>query len=167
MAEPVAVRRATAADLRYVSSLSGVENKTLGFIPDDAYGQAVDGRRPGHRVWLAEVNDDPVGFLYLSPGEPGGSAKILQVAVQRDARRLDYARALVEAAEAHARLTQRPAVTCRVASELEATAFWDALGYALRGTEPGGARRGRTIQLRRRRLPSGLWVEEDYGASAS
>lgn len=77
--------------------------------------------------------------------------------MRRDARRIEYGQALVQQAERWAADQHRTAVGCRVATDLEAGAFWDALGYPCRGLLPGGTRRGRVLESRYRLLDSGLW----------
>jgi GNAT superfamily N-acetyltransferase len=145
------------SDVPYIDALRRREADAIGFLPLVVYEWVAGGSgapwKKESRLWLAEANGDRVGFLYLTPGSPGGVAHIGQVCVQADARRLDYATALVERAEHHARLTQRGAVAARVATDLEATAFWDALGYRLTGYEEGGRRRGRVLERRHKPLP--------------
>lgn len=152
----IRVRRATMSDLLYVDSLRRQESESLGFLPSLVYEEVVTRAMPNHRLWLAEVNADPVGFLYASPGEVGRSLRIIQVCLQRDARRLEYGRALVDEAESYASLLQRPAVACHVATDLEAGAFWTALGFDVLRLIPGGSRRARILEDRYKRLPGGL-----------
>lgn len=150
------------ADLAYVRSLSDSEFEAVGFIPAGAYEWVLGRQGPAwvaeYRLWIADVDGDPVGFLYANPGRPGGSARIAQICIQRDARRLEYARALTAAAERWATVSQRQGVTCRVATDLEAGAFWDALDYSVTALEPGGSRRRRILERRYKLLPCGLLV---------
>lgn len=154
------VRRAVLADLTYIRSLSDSEFNAIGFIPAGAYEWALGRQGPAwtaeYRLWLAAADDEPVGFLYANPGRPGGSARIAQICVQEDARRLEYATALTETAELWAAECQRQGVTCRVATDLEAGHFWDALQYDVAAIEPGGVRRGRILERRYKRLDCGL-----------
>jgi GNAT superfamily N-acetyltransferase len=157
------VRLATLADLTYIDQLRRRESESIGFISRSGYEGVLSGyderegcRRNG-RIWLATVNADPVGFAYATPGGTGRSVKVVQVCIQRDARRIEYGSALVAEVEAWAEQLQRPAVSCRVATDLDATAFWDALGFELHGHEQGGSRRGRVLERRHKPLP-GLWL---------
>lgn len=150
------VRSALSSDLLYVDSLRRTESEQIGFLPWVAYERVLEGQRPAQRLWLATIDDERVGFLYATPGPDGGSLHIMQLAVQRDARRREYGLALTVVAETYAQATQRQGVTARVAADIEATAFWDSLDYELRGYEVGGMRRGRVMERRYKRLPLGL-----------
>jgi GNAT superfamily N-acetyltransferase len=161
----VTTRLARLADVSYVEWLRGKERDALGFMTVAAYEGVVTQqglyRRPNARLWLAEVDGTAVGFLYATPGQAGGSLKIVQVALQRDARRQEYGTALVREAEAWAQRLQRPGVACRVRVDLEACAFWEALGYGLIGHERGGKMLNRRVndallERRYRPLPCGL-----------
>jgi GNAT superfamily N-acetyltransferase len=158
----VSVCRATLDDLAYIDHLRRQNGEALGFLSLAKYEAIVTGQgpeaRPSNRLWVAAVDGEQVGFLYLTPGRPGGAAKIIQACVQEDARRHRYATALVAEAESYARLLQRGGVSLAVAVELEAAAFWQSLGYVLRGHALGGERRGRTLERRTKVLPSDLLV---------
>lgn len=155
----VAVRLARMDDLQYVDDQRRKEAESLGFLPASRYENAVT-HADGRREWLyvAEVNGDRVGYLYLTPGRYSGTAKIVQVCVQRDARRREYASALVDAAEACALADYRTGVALRVATDIDAADFWEALGYGLHSLEAGGNRRGRILERRYKALPCGLFV---------
>lgn len=165
--KPCSVRPATVADLPYVVALREREKDALGFMTPAAYEGVVTQqglyRRPNARLWVAEVAGDLVGFLYATPGKPGGALTVVQLCLQRDARRREYGSALVRTAEGWAEALQRPAVKCRVRLDLEARSFWDAVGYAPAGVEYGGRRLGvvtnaRPLERRYKPLPSGLFI---------
>lgn len=153
---PVSVRRATLADLAYVDMLRRRESESLGFLPLRCYEEVVSGAMPNHRLWLAEASGDPVGFLYASPGDVGRALRVIQVCLQPDARRIEYGTALIAEAERYAVQLQRPAVGCHVAQDIEARAFWDALGYRVISLIDGGQRRQRVLESRARLLPVAL-----------
>lgn len=142
------VRRATSSDLLLIDHLRRKESESLGFVPFVAYERVLNGSRPDQRIWIVEENTDAIGFLYATGGAAGASAHIQQVVVRHDARRLEFASALVTGAEEWATARQRQGLTCRVATDIPATEFWDALGFAVHGYEPGGKRRQRTMQRR-------------------
>jgi GNAT superfamily N-acetyltransferase len=151
------VRDATLADIPYVDGLRRRESGTLGFLPLAAYEKIVtQTQHHGDRLWIAVAAGDPVGFLYASPGRVGAAVRVIQVCTQPDARRREYAAALMARAERMADRLQRPAVSARVGADLEARAFWDALGYAIVALEPGGARRRRLLEVRMRPRPGAL-----------
>ena len=158
------VRKATLSDLKYVEHLRRLEGEAVGFIPYQRYEMEVDGRRGGS-IYLAWENGDPVGFVYATHNRTGVT-HIQQVAVQEDARRMERATALVEAAQKE----RDWLVTLRCAADLEATHFWEALGFILdshvspksvygRGKEKATlpTRRQRTI-LRFQKVVGGLWL---------
>jgi ribosomal protein S18 acetylase RimI-like enzyme len=155
----ISVRQALLTDVPYIKDLARIDSESLGFLPGRVYEDIINGVTPRHRLWLAEVNNTPVGFLYLSPGTEGRAARIIQVCLQRDARRREYGTALVERAEEHAISLQRPAVACHVATDIEAGEFWDAMDYRVAELIEGGKRRKRILESRYKRLPSGLWVD--------
>lgn len=157
----IAIRPATLDDVTYITSLGKREFEAIGFISASAYEGAIvrDSlyARPNNRIWIADADGDPVGFLYATPGRMGSSLKVVQVCVQDDARRLEFGSALVAEAERYADVIQRSGVSLRVATDLEASRFWEAEGYGLLGLEAGGKRRGRVLERRYKRLPCGLF----------
>lgn len=158
----ISIRLADPIDVTYIVSLAKRESEAIGFLPASRY-EAITTRigdvRPSHRLWIAEAGGDRVGFLYATPGLPGGSVKVVQVCVQEDARRLEFGAALVNEAEAYAYQIQRAAVSLAVAADLEASRFWDAEGYGLIRVDTGGKRRGRLLERRYKQLSSGLFLE--------
>lgn len=168
MTDQPVVRNADSSDLSYIESLRRKESESLGFIPAARYEAAVTGlgpsARPGDRLWVVEASGDRVGYLFLTGGLPGGAVKVIQVTVQPDARRLEYATALVREAEDFALWSGRVGVSLAVASDIEAAQFWEALGYSLRYRYTGGARRGRILERRVKLLQTGLWVPQGIAA---
>ena len=133
------VRPVTSVDLPYLVYLADLEHDAIGFIPMACYERIVTERLPNATLLLAEENTDPVGFLYAT--HRNGFTKVQQVAIQSDARRLQRASVLVEAAT---RLNDA-VVSLRCADDLEATCFWEALGFQLQSKVAGGKRRKRVI----------------------
>lgn len=121
------IRLATLDDLKYIDALRKKEGNALGFIPIQRYEMEVTGERQG-RIFLYTENDDPVGFIYSTFG--GGTAKIQQIAIQNDARRMERASALVERISHHA-LKERNchSISLRCANDLESVKFWNALQF--------------------------------------
>lgn len=156
----IRVRRGVPSDLTYVEALRRRESEAIGFLPLSLYEDTLarSARRRWHMLWLAEADGDRVGFLLLTTGRLGGALHVLQLAIQEDARRREYGAALLAEAERTATALQRAGVSARVAADLEATAFWAAMGYELRGLLCGGQRRGRILESRYKRLACGLWA---------
>jgi GNAT superfamily N-acetyltransferase len=91
--------------------------------------------RPSCRIWIAELEDRPVGFLFaeLEAGSPteAGAAWIHELYVSGDRRRRGVASRLVEAAEAWFVEAEAGCVRVRVEPGNEAgLAFWGARGFA-------------------------------------
>ena len=158
------IRKATLADLQYIEHLRRRESEAVGFIPIQRYEMEIDGRRGGD-VIVVEEHTDLVGFVYATHNQAGVS-HIQQIAIQEDARRMERATALVEA-------ITKPTdwlVSLRCAADLEATQFWEALGFDLldrvmpksvygRGKDKATTptRRKREI-LRYQKVAGGLWL---------
>lgn len=158
------IRRAELSDIRYIESLRRKESEAIGFIPMQRYEMEINGERGGSILVCLE-NDDHVGFLYATHNK-AGVTHIQQVAIQEDARRMERASALVQAA-------QRPfdyLISLRCAADLEATQFWSALGFELEGhvlpksvygrgkdKATKATRRKRDI-LRFQKVIGGLWL---------
>ena len=130
------IRDAIPDDWLYIDSLRKTEWSALGFIPQDCYLSILH-RLPigGRRRWtyskilVAEDNGDLTGFAYAS--FTNNTARIFQVAVQEDARRLYRASLMVGEIELEALYRQCHSINVRVAIDLEANEFWKALGYEL------------------------------------
>jgi N-acetylglutamate synthase-like GNAT family acetyltransferase len=163
------IRVATMADLPYVEHLRRQESEAVGFIPKERYEMEIDGRRGG-TILVAIENGQHVGFLYATHNR-AGVTHVQQVVVQEDARRLKRASEMVDVAT-------RPTdwlVSLRCAADLEATDFWETLGYELdqkvapksvygRGKDKATLpnRRQRDI-LRFQKIVGGLWLPVDEG----
>lgn len=139
-AVPVIVRQAFPPDLVYVMSLMRANRESVGGLPAPAILERIQ----RGTVLLAEINDDPVGYVLYDLRD--GILRIPQACIQYDARRRKYGEALV------ARMMQRHGesvreVNLRCAADLEANVFWRDMGFTCVGTVPGGKRRGRTINV--------------------
>lgn len=155
---------ATIPDIKYIDWLRGKESEAIGFIPKIRYEMEITGERGGDII-LAKENNDLVGFAYITYGPPL-SAKIQQIAIQEDARRMIRATALVDEIATRARMRGCAEVGCRCAEDLESNEFWKALGFEQvsegrgksvysRGKAKIG-KRNRLINIYRR--PSGLYL---------
>ena len=166
----VTIRRATLADISYIDHLRARNSEAVGFIPRVRYEMEIDGSRHGS-VLVCEDNGDLVGFIYATHNNHGVT-HIQQIAIQGDARRLERGTALVEAVKRDTDWL----ISCRCAEDLEATEFWQSLGFDFqdmvspksvygRGKDKAvlPTRRKRTI-LRFQKVVSGLWLPEPSGA---
>ena len=133
------IRSAFPGDLDYVMSLMRANRESVGGLP----APAILERLERGTVLLAEINDDPAGYLLYDID--GTRLRIPQACIQYDARRRTYGEALVS--ELLRRYPGLGEVDCRCAADLEANVFWRDMGFTCVGTARGGRRRGRTINL--------------------
>lgn len=163
------IRDAILSDILYIDHLRAKESEFVGFIPRVRYEMEINGQRGGD-ILLVFENNAPVGFIYITYGPE--SAKIQQIAIQRDARRMERATALVEEVNRRTRMKGIPEIGCRCAQEFESNQFWLVLGFCLiaegqgksvysRGKEKIG-KRGRRINIYRR--SSGLYEARLFNA---
>ena len=128
------IRLATLLDIPYIISLSKKESFCLGFIPKMAYEAAVTGIKTGKRwsntcndrLYVCEENDDLVGFVLFSYGNP---AKCNQICIQEDARLIERGQALLSAAIAHGNLRGIEDFACGCADDLPSNFFWARMGW--------------------------------------
>jgi GNAT superfamily N-acetyltransferase len=158
------IRVASLADMAYIEHLRRSESEAIGFIPLLGYEMEIDGRRGGD-IYLAWDNGQPTGFIYATHNR-AGVTHVQQVVVQEDARRAERASLLVEAVTRE----RDWLVSLRCAAGLDATTFWQALGFDLHDrVEPksvyGRGKDKATLPTRRRReilrfqkVVGGLWL---------
>lgn len=136
----LSTRVAVPADLRYVVSLMRANRESVGGMPEPAILERLE----RGTVLLAEINDDPVGYVLYDLR--GGVLRIPQACIQYDARRRKYGEALVSAMLAR-HVSGLREVTLRCAADLDANVFWRDMGFTCVGNVPGGKRRGRAINV--------------------
>ena len=129
------IKLATLDDLKYIKSLSNKESKSIGFIPLIAYESAITGiKKSIHRwsdkcndkLWICTENDDSVGFLMVSYGSV---AKINQIVLQEDARKIQRGKALLKEGIEHGLKKGIYDFGCGCADDLESNLFWKAMGW--------------------------------------
>jgi N-acetylglutamate synthase-like GNAT family acetyltransferase len=162
---------ATIADIKYIDCLRAKESEALGFIPKVRYEMEITGERGGDII-LAKENGDLVGFSYITYGTPF-SAKIQQIAIQKDARRMERATELIDEIAKRAKLHGCAEIGCRCAEDLEANIFWEMLGFEKVSAGVGKSvyskgkaklgRRGRYINIYRKL--SGLYEANLFGGT--
>jgi N-acetylglutamate synthase-like GNAT family acetyltransferase len=129
------IRVATIADLKYIESLANKESKAVGFIPRVAYESAITGKKSSEHRWsdtcndkifLCIENEDPVGFVMISYGK---IAKVNQICIQEDARRIERGKLLINQAIRHGAGKGIFDFGCGCADDLESNKFWQAMGW--------------------------------------
>ena len=155
---------ATIPDIKYIDWLRARESEAVGFIPKVRYEMEIKGERGGDLI-LAKENGDLVGFAYITY-EPPLSAKIQQIAIQEDARRMERASQMITEILARAKKHGCAELGCRCAEDLDANLFWQILGFEKVSENRGKSvysrgkakigKRNRLINIYRK--PSGLYV---------
>ena len=129
------VRNSTISDLIFIDKLQKENSSAVGFIQRTIWDDYVFGGKRNFVVFVCEKNADPVGYVLLTPGRTAMSyAKIQQIAVRDDARRLDYGTALIAVVREFCETFDRMGVTLRCRTDLESNKFWEALGFEKYGT---------------------------------
>ena len=124
------VRNATATDLLFIDKLQKDNAYAVGFIQRTVWDKYVFGGERNFVVFVCEKNNDPVGYILITPGLGlGRYIKIQQIAVRDDARRLDYGSALLAVVRDFCRTFTRAGATLRCRVDLESNHFWRALGF--------------------------------------
>lgn len=127
--DDILVRTTTPEDWTFINSLMKSESDKVGFLSDRTWHKYVWGGERNFMTFLCLVNNDPVGYVLLTPGHPMKSAKLQQVVIQHDARRLEYGTALVSACADFCSDYSRSGVALRCRADLQANHFWNALGF--------------------------------------
>lgn len=128
------VRTATEKDKSFIDKLQKDNSYAVGFIQSTIWDKYVFGGERNFVVFICEKNDDMVGYVLLTPGRDIYTyAKIQQIAVREDARRLDYGTALLHVVRDFCNTFGRLGVTLRCRIDLDSNKFWKALGFHLYG----------------------------------
>lgn len=155
------VRPATSADLRYIDSLRRHEQERVGFLPLSRYERETESQRG--TLLVGVEGGDRVGFIFWTPGWP--IARIQQLAIQDDARRMERGTALVQAVAD--RIPHHNGLTCRCREDIEGREFWRALGFAEIRREPGGRRKIPLIRFYRELWPGLFDLQPSIPVSAA
>jgi len=128
------VRNAREIDIAFIDKLQKDNSYAVGFIQKSVWDKYVFGGERNFVVFICEKNNDPVGYILMTPGKGVGySVKIQQIAVRDDARRLDYGTALIAVVKEFCNTFQRTGATLRCRTDLESNYFWKALGFTKYG----------------------------------
>ena len=127
--QDISVRTSNVKDLKVLDKLQKENSDAIGFIPKTYFEKAVWKGEKNAVVLICEANNDQVGYVYITPGKPLGYAKIQQIAVRNDARRLQYGTALIDVCNQFCKKFNREGFTLRCRQDLESNLFWKALGF--------------------------------------
>jgi len=131
----------TIAD--FCEALRSRDSDALGYVPAVAYHDALT----RGRLELETENDEPCGFAFW--GRRKNLVRIYQCVIAHDARRVLHATRLVARTLALPGARGATELALRVATDLPANEFWQSIGCRVIGTQRGGKRRHRTINLYR------------------
>ena len=124
------VRTSTIKDMLLVDKLQKENSSAVGFIQKTVWEKYVWGGERNFIVLICESNLDAVGYVLITPGMGTYKyAKIQQIAVRNDARRLQYGTALIEVCRDFCETFARLGFTLRCRTDLDSNYFWKHLGF--------------------------------------
>ena len=130
----ISVRTSTIKDMLLVDKLQKENSYAVGFIQKTVWEKYVWGGERNFVVLICEANNDAVGYVLITPGKKVMDyAKIQQIAVRNDARRLQYGTALVTVCRDFCKEFQRKGFTLRCRLDLESNHFWKSIGFTQYG----------------------------------
>jgi predicted GNAT family N-acyltransferase len=113
-----------------IDKLQKENSNAVGFIQKTIWEKYVFGGERNFVVLICESNADAVGYVLITPGKQSYSyAKIQQIAVRNDARRLYYGTALLDVCRQFCEKFNRTGFTLRCRQDLDSNYFWKSLGF--------------------------------------
>ena len=126
----ISVRTSTIQDMLLVDKLQKENSFAVGFIQKTVWEKYVWGGERNFIVLICEANNDAVGYVLITPGMSAYKyAKIQQICVRNDARRLYYGKALISVCTDFCQKFGRVGFTLRCRTDLESNNFWKNLGF--------------------------------------
>jgi hypothetical protein len=126
------VRTSSITDMLLIDKLQKENAYAVGFIQKSVWEKYVFGGERNFVVFICEANNDPVGYVLITPGrKPYSYAKIQQIAIRNDARRLHYGAALISVCRKYCIDNNRIGFTLRCRIDLESNNFWKSLGFKI------------------------------------
>lgn len=124
------VRTSSINDMLLIDKLQKENSYAVGFIQKTIWENYVFGGERNFVVFIAEKNNDPVGYVLITPGKGIKTyGKIQQIAVRDDARRLSYGNALIKVCRDFCNYYGIKGFTLRCRTDLESNHFWKSLGF--------------------------------------
>ena len=126
----ISVRTSTIKDMLLIDKLQKENSYAVGFIQKTVWENYVFGGQRNFIVLICEANNEAVGYVLITPGKRDYAyAKIQQIAVRNDARRLKYGSALLDVGRQFCEKFGRKGFTLRCRTDLDSNYFWKALGF--------------------------------------
>jgi len=113
-----------------IDKLQKENSQAVGFIQKSVWEEYVFGGKRNFVVLICEANADAVGYVLITPGRGSYKyAKIQQIAIRNDARRLQYGTALLDVCQQLCEHLNVMGFTLRCRQDLASNNFWSALGF--------------------------------------
>lgn len=141
------VRSGRQSDMRFILAMMRQESNAVGFVPK---GKLEWGIARG-RVLVAAEGRQQLGYIYAG-STMSGVMPIFQTVIAPGCRRREIGAALLARSESLAIAGECWGLECRCRDDLEANQFWVAMGWECLESRPGGAGRGRRINIYERRI---------------
>jgi predicted GNAT family N-acyltransferase len=126
----ILVRTSTIKDISLIDKLQKENSYAVGFIQKTIWDKYVFGGQRNFVVLICEANNEAVGYVLITPGKSSYKyAKIQQIAIRNDARRLYYGTALLDVCRQFCYKFYRVGFTLRCRQDLESNSFWKSLGF--------------------------------------
>ena len=126
----ISVRNGVVSDALLIDKLQKENSYAVGFIQKTVWDKYVFGGERNFVVFICEANSEAVGYVLITPGKGLMKyAKIQQIAVRNDARRLHYGTALLDVCRQFCEAFNRQGFTLRCRTDLESNKFWKSLGF--------------------------------------
>jgi len=126
----ISVRTSTIKDMLLIDKLQKENSQAVGFIQKSVWEEYVFGGKRNFVVLICEANADAVGYVLITPGRGSYKyAKIQQIAIRNDARRLQYGTALLDVCQQLCEHLNVMGFTLRCRQDLASNNFWSALGF--------------------------------------
>lgn len=136
-----------STQVRFADQMQKMERNHLGFVPRDSLEAAIRRRR----LFVLHSNGDPIGHVLF--GQRRGLIHVHQLVVRKDARRIEHATLLLGRAVSEVCDRNPWAITCRVAHDIDAHLFWQALGFDPVGLTYHSIQSSRHLIIYARSLP--------------
>lgn len=132
---PLIVRNSTIDDMIFVDKLQKENSYAVWFIQKTVWEKYVYWGERNFIVLICEYNHDPVGYVLITPWMGVNKyAKIQQIAIRNDARRLQYGTALINTCRIFCEKFWRVWFTLRCRIDLDANHFWKKLWFEVYDT---------------------------------
>jgi len=126
----ISVRTSTSKDILLIDKLQKENSNAVGFIQKTIWDKYVFGGERNFVALICEANNDAVGYVLITPGKGAYTyAKIQQIAVRNDARRLHYGTALIQVCTDFCNKFHRYGFTLKCRTDLESNKFWLSMGF--------------------------------------